>query len=98
MGVETVKILSSIPIEMLQNLLGKNGAELSRRANGIDETPVVPYHEQKSISTENTFDKDTIDILMLKHLIVGKLCPTDCSLLALFLRKSKILYPWTSTY
>jgi DNA polymerase IV len=62
MGVETVKILSDIPVEMLQNLLGKNGAELWRRANGIDETPVIPYHEQKSISTENTFNSDTIDI------------------------------------
>lgn len=62
MGVETVKILSDIPVEMLQNLLGKNGTELWRRANGIDETPVIPYHEQKSISTENTFNSDTIDI------------------------------------
>jgi DNA polymerase-4 len=62
MGVETVKILSDIPVEMLQNLLGRNGTELWRRANGIDETPVIPYHEQKSISTENTFNSDTIDI------------------------------------
>jgi DNA polymerase-4 len=70
MGVETVKILSEIPVEMLQNLLGKNGAELSRRANGIDETPVVPYHEQKSISTENTFGQDTIDINFMHSEIV----------------------------
>lgn len=70
MGVETVKILSEIPVEMLQNLLGKNGTELSRRANGIDETPVVPYHEQKSISTENTFGEDTIDINFMHSEIV----------------------------
>jgi DNA polymerase-4 len=62
MGVETVKVLSDIPVEMLQNLLGKNGGELWRRANGIDESPVIPYHEQKSISTENTFESDTIDL------------------------------------
>jgi DNA polymerase-4 len=62
MGVETVKILSEIPVEMLQNLLGKNGTELWRRANGIDDSPVIPYHEQKSISTENTFVQDSIDI------------------------------------
>ena len=61
MGVETVKVLSDIPLEMLQNLLGRNGSELWRRANGIDESPVIPYHEQKSISTENTFESDTID-------------------------------------
>jgi len=65
MGVRTVKTLSEIPLEMLQNILGKNGTELWRRANGIDDSPVVPYHEQKSISTENTFSKDTIDMNFL---------------------------------
>jgi DNA polymerase-4 len=70
MGVETVRVLSGIPVEMLQNLLGKNGIELWRRANGIDETPVIPYHEQKSISTENTFQTDTIDIDFLHAQLV----------------------------
>lgn len=70
MGVETVRVLSEIPMEMLQNLLGKNGIELWRRANGIDETPVVPYHEQKSISTEQTFQQDTIDIDLLHAQLV----------------------------
>ena len=62
MGVETVKVLSEIPVELMQNLLGKTGTELWRRANGIDETPVIPFHEQKSISTEHTFQQDTIDL------------------------------------
>jgi DNA polymerase-4 len=70
MGVETVKTLSEIPVTLLQNLLGKWGTELSRRANGIDETPVVPYHEQKSISTEHTFQQDTIDIEFLNSELV----------------------------
>ena len=65
MGVETIHILSQIPVEMMTNLLGKNGMELWRRANGIDETPIVPYHEQKSIGTENTFETDTIDTTFL---------------------------------
>ena len=65
MGVETVKILSEIPIEMLHNLLGKTGSDLWRKSNGIDETPVIPYHEAKSISTENTFQQDTIDMNFL---------------------------------
>ena len=65
MGVETVKILSDIPVEMMHNLLGKSGIDLWRKANGIDESPVVPYHEQKSISTENTFQNDTIDVNFL---------------------------------
>ena len=65
MGVETVRTLSEIPIPLMQNLLGKNGTELHRRANGIDESPVVPYREQKSVSTEQTFETDTIDISFL---------------------------------
>lgn len=70
MGVETIDILSRIPVEMMVNLLGKNGLELSRRANGIDETPVVPYQEQKSIGTENTFETDTIDMQFLHRELV----------------------------
>jgi len=70
MGVDTVKILSEIPIEMMENLLGKPGIDLWRKANGIDETPVIPYHEQKSISTETTFQTDTIDTGFLHSQLV----------------------------
>jgi len=70
MGVETVRTLSEIPAELLQNLLGKNGTELWRRANGIDESPVIPYQEQKSISTEQTFQTDTTDLNFLHAQLV----------------------------
>lgn len=65
MGVQKVETLAKIPVELMINLLGKNGAELHRRANGIDESPVVPFHEQKSISTENTFQQDTTNLKFL---------------------------------
>jgi DNA polymerase IV len=70
MGVETIHVLSEIPVEMMINLLGRNGIELWRRANGIDETPIVPYHEAKSVGTENTFESDTIDINFLHRELV----------------------------
>ncbi len=70
MGVVTIRTLSDIPLEMMENLMGKNGIELWRRANGIDETPVVPYQEQKSISTESTFESDTIDIRFMQAQLV----------------------------
>lgn len=70
MGVETVKVLSEIPVNMMHNLLGKNGIELHKRANGIDESPVIPFREQKSISTEQTFDSDTIDIRFIYQQII----------------------------
>jgi DNA polymerase IV len=62
MGVETVGVLSQIPEAYLVNLLGKHGYTLHKRAQGIDDSPVVPYEEQKSISTEETFERDTIDL------------------------------------
>ena len=65
MGVETIKVLSEIPVPMMENLLGKNGIELSRKANGQDDAPVVPYTEQKSIGKEETFNSDTIDMKFL---------------------------------
>lgn len=64
-GVENVKTLSEIPVTLLEAWLGKNGISLWNKANGIDESPVIPYHEQKSISTESTFAADTIDMRFL---------------------------------
>ncbi len=69
MGVETIKVLSEIPPRLLESRFGKNGMELSRRANGIDTSPVIPYSEQKSIGKEDTFENDTIDV----HFLYGQL-------------------------
>jgi DNA polymerase-4 len=44
---------------------------ISGKANGIDNNPVEPYTERKSISTEHTFGQDTIDIPRLKSILVG---------------------------
>src|SRR5690606_3922672 len=65
MGVDTIKLLSEIPLPMMENLLGKNEIDLSRKANGLDDTPVVPYMEQKSIGKEETYENDTIDMKFL---------------------------------
>lgn len=77
MGVSTIQTLSVIPVEMVESVLGKNGIEIWRRANGIDFTPVIPYSEEKSISTERTFETDTIDVIMLEQILISmteKLC------------------------
>ena len=70
-GIRTIQTLSEMPAEVLQQMIGKNGIELWKKANGIDNTPVEPYTERKSISTEHTFDQDTIDIPRLKAILVG---------------------------
>jgi len=71
MGIATIYTLRNIPAEMLEKLMGKNGIEVWKRANGIDSTPVISYSEQKSISTEHTFEKDTTDITRLNQLLVS---------------------------
>jgi DNA polymerase-4 len=69
-GIRKIETLSEMPVEILQKLLGKNGKELWQKANGIDEKPVEPYSERKSISTEHTFDQDTIDVPKLRGIFV----------------------------
>ncbi len=71
MGVVTIGTLSMIPPEMMEKVLGKNGIMIWQKANGVDHNPVKSYSEKKSISTEHTFDKDTIDITTLKELLTG---------------------------
>lgn len=70
MGVRTVATLRNMPLPFLVSALGKNGISLWNRAHAIDESPVVPYHEQKSISTESTFDADTTDVKKLRAILV----------------------------
>jgi DNA polymerase IV len=71
MGVRTVETLREMPIEFLISAFGKNGIGLWNKAHGIDDSPVVPYSEQKSISTECTFDQDTIDVKRLKSILIA---------------------------
>jgi len=71
MGISTIYTLRNIPAEMLEKLMGRNGLEIWKKANGIDSTPVISYSEQKSISTEHTFDKDTTDLHRLNQLLAG---------------------------
>jgi len=71
MGVRTVETLRDMPLKFLLSAFGKNGQSLLNKANGIDESPVVPYSEQKSISTESTFEEDTIDVKRLKSILIA---------------------------
>jgi len=60
-----------MPLLLMQKVLGENGASIWRKANGIDNNPIEPYTEQKSMSTETTFDKDTTDVAMLERTLIG---------------------------
>lgn len=71
MGVQKIQTLQQMPVEMLEAVFGKMGIIISQKANGVDHTPVVPYSERKSISTENTFGQDTIDVKKLESVMVA---------------------------
>ncbi len=71
MGVRTVATLREMPLKFLVSAFGKNGISLWNKAHGIDDSPVVPYSEQKSISTECTFENDTIDVKKLKSILIA---------------------------
>jgi DNA polymerase-4 len=80
-GEKTVGRLEEIGIHMLgdvqkieENLLlertGKFGRRLLDLSKGIDESPVSPYSEPKSISSEETLAKDTDDTNVLKRVLL----------------------------
>lgn len=69
LGIKHVRTIQEMPVEMMAKVLGKNGVVLWNRANGIDETPIVPFHERKSISSERTFGKDTGDVKRMREMI-----------------------------
>lgn len=71
MGIATIGTLGQIPMEMMESLLGKNGLVIWKRANGIDPTPVVQYSERKSIGSERTFQRDTMDMEGLHDLLTS---------------------------
>ncbi|MEO9870386.1 MAG: DNA polymerase IV [Ekhidna sp.] len=70
-SIKIIQTLRQLPIDSMEELLGKNGISIWKKANGIDKTPVIPFSDRKSISTERTFDKDTQNIAELKSLLVA---------------------------
>lgn len=69
MGIKRIHTLQEIHPDLMEKVLGKNGVMIWKKAHGIDTAPVIPYNEQKSLSTERTFDKDTIDVIKLKAVL-----------------------------
>ena len=71
LGLRKVKTVQEMPIDLMRRVLGANGAVIWKRANGVDNSPVIPFCERKSISTERTFDRDTIDVGKLKGILIA---------------------------
>ncbi|WP_318309339.1 DNA polymerase IV [Flagellimonas crocea] len=71
LGIRQVKTIQDMPMDIMQRVLGANGQVIWKRANGIDNTPVIPFHDRKSISNERTFDRDTIDVIKLRGILIA---------------------------
>jgi len=69
LGIQYIKTLQEMPMELLFKTLQKPGIDLWKKAQGIDNRKVEPYQERKSIGTERTFEKDTIDVVKLRNII-----------------------------
>jgi DNA polymerase-4 len=62
LGVRTIGDLAETPPVVLARLLGEqHGRDLQALARGEDLRPVVPYEAPKSVSHEETFDRDLDD-------------------------------------
>lgn len=71
LGIKQIKTIQEMPVDMMVKVFGKSGETLWKKANGIDNTPVVKHQERKSISTERTFEKDTTDVSKLRSIVVA---------------------------
>ena len=71
MGISRIGTLQQMEIFTMQRVLGTNGVGIWKKANGMDDSPVLAYHEQKSMSKETTFLQDTIDMAVLRRTLIG---------------------------
>jgi DNA polymerase-4 len=70
MGIVTIEDISKRTPEELEERLGKWGADLWQKSQGIHNREVSQYHEAKSVSSENTFNENKTDMRFLKSELV----------------------------
>ncbi|MBU1168785.1 MAG: DNA polymerase IV [Proteobacteria bacterium] len=70
LGVRTLGDIKRVSAETLKNRIGVFGLRLKDLSQGIDSTCVIPLAERKSISTEQTLDKDTGNREQLKRMLL----------------------------
>jgi len=71
MGAQYVKTVQEMPKRLMHASFGENGITIWKRCQGLDSTPVVQYHERKSIGLERSFEKDTIDVNKIRSMVIA---------------------------
>ncbi|MBW7845731.1 MAG: DNA polymerase IV [Bacteroidia bacterium] len=69
-AITKIQDVQKLSAAAMQGMLGNSGIVIWEKANGIDNSPVVPYTERKSISSERTFEKDTSDTKQLLSVLI----------------------------
>jgi DNA polymerase-4 len=72
MGVQAIGDLTRLGRKRLEARLGASGAHLFELVQGIDDRPVVPWHDPKSIGAEETFGRDTRDVGRLRATLLAQ--------------------------
>ena len=70
MRISKIKTLQEMEVHTIRRVLGQNGVSIWKKANALDDAPVLPFLEQKSMSKEHTFEIDTIDMLLLRKIVI----------------------------
>ncbi|MDK2833964.1 MAG: hypothetical protein PWP63_1051 [Methanolobus sp.] len=68
-GIETIGQLASADVQFLISRFGRYGIVMHQLANGIDLREVKEREEVKSISTEDTFDEDISDPVIIEKVL-----------------------------
>lgn len=77
MHINTINDVFKTGVKDLEERLGKWGIDLWYKSQGIHNGEVTPYHESKSISSENTFDESKTDVpFLMTELVrlIEKIC------------------------
>lgn len=69
-NVHTIGDLARVPVEELRATFGRHGVSLHEGALGRDDSPIVTESKPKSLSQENTFERDTRDAAQIEKCLV----------------------------
>ena len=68
-GIERLVDVRTRPIEELRAVVGSAAEWLQQLAHGIDDRPVEPNRQRKSVGSENTFARDLLDMADIRRAV-----------------------------
>jgi DNA polymerase-4 len=70
-GIERIGQLQKMDVRFLETIFGRMGKYIWEKANGIDDSEVIPHSDRKSISTEHTFHTNINDRQSIETILVS---------------------------